>query len=175
MTIELRDLVGQLLRQHVARCVVSGDISDLVDLICHEVETHPTQRGNMRKTYGVEDYAAIIGGDAPIPNFEEMTPDAFCNALASTGHRMIPKWGRTKSVHGHKTWAFYFLANHSNMGDSPDGSGYVTIYGGAKPTVGRFAICKHEKKLGAGANPSRGWSPGACVKCGMDMTIDSGD
>lgn len=129
----------------------------------------------MRKTYAEQDYAPIIAGDADLPNFEEVTPEYFCNALASGGHSMIPKWGHAKSEHGHKTWAHYFLTNYSNMGGDPDGSGYVIIYGSAKPKVGRFAICKHEKKLAAGANPARGWYPGACVKCGLDMTIDSGD
>jgi len=129
------------------------------------------------KHYTVEDYAPIIAGDVAIPNFEEVTPEYFCNALAANGHSMVPKWGHAKGEGPslHKPWAHYFLTNYSNMGSGPDGSGYVAIYGMNKPKVGRFAICKHEKKLGSGANPSRGWNPGACVKCGMDMTIDSGD
>lgn len=128
-----------------------------------------------KKTYTEADYAPIIAGDVTIPNFEPVTPEYFADVLASLGHAMVPKWGWAKSDHGHKSWAFYFLTNCSNMGSAPDGSGYVTVYGGGKPKVGSFAICKHEKKLAAGANPSRGWNPGACVKCGLDMTIDSGD
>lgn len=131
----------------------------------------------MTKRYTVEDYASIISGEAPIPNFEPVTPEYFCNALASGGHSMIPKWGHARvdgSAHG--PWAHYFLTNYSNMGSDPDGSGYVCVYDGrGKPKVGRFAICKHEKQMGAGANPSRGWHPGSCVKCGLNMTIDSGD
>jgi hypothetical protein len=129
----------------------------------------------MSKGYSKDDYARIIAGEAPLPNFEPMTADHFCNAIAAGGHGMTPVWGWSKGEHGHKAWAQYFLANFSNMGSEPDGSGYVCIYGMNKPTVGRFAICKHEKKLDAGANPSRGWNPGRCVKCGLDMTIDSGD
>lgn len=131
----------------------------------------------MSKTYSEADYASIIAGDVMIPNFEPVTLEYFCNALASGGHSMIPKWGQAK-VEGsaYKPWAHYFLTNYSNMGGDPDGSGYVCIYGSnGTPKVGRFAICKHEKKLSAGANPSRGWNPGSCVKCGLDMTIDSGD
>lgn len=128
------------------------------------------------KSYTVDDYAPIIAGDVPIPNFEEVTPEYFCNALASGGHSMIPKWGHAKQDgSNYKPWAHYFLTNYSNMGGDPDGSGYVTVYNSGKPKVGRFAICKHEKQLAGGANPSRGWNPGACVKCGLDMTIDSGD
>ncbi|TAL43868.1 MAG: hypothetical protein EPN91_05800 [Salinibacterium sp.] len=129
----------------------------------------------MSKSYTEADYATIIAGDAPIPNFEPMTADQFCNAIAAGGHSMTPRWGWAKSEHGHKAWAQYFLANFSNMGSGPDGSGYVCIYGGAGPKVGRFSICKHQKQMGAGANPSRGWNPGHCSKCGLDMTIDSGD
>ncbi len=40
---------------------------------------------------------------------------------------------------------------------------------------GRFALCKHEKIEGAGANHQRGWHPGHCKLCGVDMSYDSGD
>ena len=129
----------------------------------------------MRKQYTEADYAPIITGDVEIPNFEEVTPENFCNALAAGGHSMIPKWGHAKAEGPYKPWAHYFLTNYSNMGGGVDGSGYVCVYAFGKPKVGRFSICKHEKQLGAGADPSRGWNPGACVKCGLDMTIDSGD
>lgn len=39
----------------------------------------------------------------------------------------------------------------------------------------RVAVCKHEKVPGSGANPQRGWHPGSCRLCGMDLTVDSGD
>lgn len=129
----------------------------------------------MTKTYSELDYAPIIAGDVDLPNFEPVTPEFFCNALASGGHSMTPKWGWARSERGHKTWAQYFLTNYSNMGSAPDGSGFVSVYGSREPKVGRFAICNHEKQLSAGANPSRGWKPGSCVKCGLNMTIDSGD
>jgi hypothetical protein len=98
--------------------------------------------------YNEQSYASIIAGEVDIPNFEPVTPEYFCNALASGGHSMVPKWGHAKGERGHKPWAHYFLTNYSNMGSGLDGSGLVTIYGGDKPKVGRFAICKHEKKLG---------------------------
>lgn len=129
----------------------------------------------MSKNYTEADYAPIIAGDVEIPNFEPVTPEYFCDALAAGGHSMIPKWGHAKGERSHKPWAHYFLTNYSNMGGGPDGSGYVCVYGSGKPKVGRFAICKHQKVAAAGANPSRGWNPGACAKCGLDMTIDSGD
>ena len=73
----------------------------------------------------------------------------------------------------------YFLTGGANMSGGLDGSGYVIAYGndkgGAAPITGRFAICKHEKISSPSAIPSRGWHPGHCGKCGLDMTIDSGD
>ena len=38
-----------------------------------------------------------------------------------------------------------------------------------------FNAKKHEVIEGAGANHSRGWYPGHCGKCGLDMSFDSGD
>lgn len=43
------------------------------------------------------------------------------------------------------------------------------------PRGWRVAICEHEKVEGAGANHMRGWHPGRCRLCDMDMSVDSGD
>lgn len=86
-----------------------------------------------------------------------------------------------------KSWARYFLS--TNQGGGLTGEAMVFVYGsggfwkkdapeewvGTKPSAFRVAICKHEKEPGAGANPRRGWHPGACKHCGLDMTVDSGD
>lgn len=127
--------------------------------------------------YTVESYDQIIKGEVDLPNFEPMTAEQFCDAIAAGGHSFIPKWGSCLLKGRRGIWAQYFLSNYSNMGDGVDGSGYVCSYGGQSKNaiIGRFAICKHEKKLAPGANQLRGWHPGACVKCGLDMTIDSGD
>jgi hypothetical protein len=126
-----------------------------------------------RKTYSIEDYDQIVKGEIALPNFEPMTDEQFLDAIAATGHSMIPKWGWVRAADGRKDWAQFFLTNYSNMGDAVDGGGIVCAYKGYRKErlIGRFAICKHEK----GANPSRGWHPGACTKCGLDMTVDSGD
>jgi hypothetical protein len=99
-----------------------------------------------------------------------------------------------RSVHGHfkhpdgySTWAHYFLS--SGQGGGLTGEGYAFVYGsggywdrneptkwvGREPTAYRVAICKHEKVEGAGARPNFGWHLGKCAKCGLDMTVDSGD
>lgn len=122
----------------------------------------------MGKTYSAVDFEQIIAGDAPLPNFEPISPAEFCKNIAAVGHGLNPKWGWSRSDFGYKAWAQYFL-------NVSDGSGYVCVYGPREPKVGHFAICKHEKKAAPDANPSRGWHPGHCVKCGLDMTVDSGD
>lgn len=137
-----------------------------------------------RNGYSLEaDLLPIIEGKTRLPNFERLDLAETMNSIAAVGHSLLAKWGWAAGVgdFGSKQWAMYLLspaamgsANHGSF----DGSGYVVIYNGRYkegPIVGRFAICKHEKKASADANPSRGWHPGHCVKCGLDMTIDSGD
>lgn len=123
-----------------------------------------------RKPYTLEDFKPFIsdGGGyynpnlLPLPNvvpFDDLAKGV--DAIASGGHMLTPKWGYTKGC----AWTQFFL-------DVGDGSGIAMIYGGR---IVRFAICKHQKKMHPGANPSRGWHPGHCIKCGLDLTYDSGD
>lgn len=89
------------------------------------------------------------------------------------GYSLLPDGSRQQ-------WTQFFLSADANMGFELSGAGYAVTYGAyrdgkATPIVRRFAICKHERELHAGADPSRGWRPGHCKHCGMDMTIDSGD
>ncbi len=129
-----------------------------------------------------DDLVPIISGNVPLPNFEPIGDLAYViNAIASGGRGLKAVWGHAKvplSDRTHPQWAQYFL-RPSAMGNANngafDGSGYVFIWNANGPIVGQFAICKHEKVTGAGANPSRGWHPGWCGKCGLDMTVDSGD
>jgi hypothetical protein len=79
----------------------------------------------------------------------------------------------------HTTWARAFV-NHT-QGGTFDGTGIVIWWRGQMQRgpegsqIARFALCKHQKQQGSGANPSRGWHPGKCTKCGLDMTVDSSD
>lgn len=136
----------------------------------------------MSKNYTMDDLKPILSGDAPLPNFEPQPPPLVLNNIAAVGHHLRPIWGYAKMPDGSKDWAYFFLSP-AGMGSamstppSLDGGGYVMIYTPSHlpPRVGRFAICKHKFKMSAGANPSRGWRPGACETCGMDMSVDSGD
>lgn len=133
-----------------------------------------------RRQYSLkDDLEPIITGDVTLPNFEvEEDLARTINNIASGGHSMLAKWGWAKLPGGRKQWTQFFLTP-SAMGNANygafDGGGYALIWDYNKPVVGTFAICRHKKVAGAGANPSRGWHPGRCEKCGLDMTVDSGD
>lgn len=144
------------------------------------------------KTYTRDDFEPFIGKGgrpfpAPLPNAEDVDPLEFLNNLAAGGHMMEPVWGYTLLPDGSRPqWTQLFLSHDANMGFELSGRGYAVSYGGGRydqkqrksipsPIVRRFAICNHERVLAAGANPDRGWRPGHCKHCGMDMTIDSGD
>lgn len=87
-----------------------------------------------------------------------------------------------------KDWARYFPL--TNQGGGYTGEALVFVYGGGgywkkevpgewvgtKPEVFRVAICKHEKE-GSGTQDQerRGYHPGRCKHCGLDMSVDSGD
>jgi hypothetical protein len=127
-----------------------------------------------------KDLMPIIDGKVDVPNFKEVEIGRFVNNIASGGHSMLAKWGWAYDDGRHRNWAQYFLTP-SAMGDanhgSFDGGGYVMIWSNRKEgaIVGRFMICDHIKVDGAGANHERGWHPGRCSKCGLDMTVDSSD
>jgi hypothetical protein len=133
-----------------------------------------------RNGYSLDiDLLPIVKGEVEVPNFEPADLARTVNNIAACGHSMLAQWGWAKTEAG-KNWAQFFLTpapmGNANIG-SFDGAGYVMIYSSRNegPVVGRFAICKHEFKMGAGANPSRGWRPGSCTKCHLDMTVDSSD
>ena len=120
---------------------------------------------------------AIMSGKQVLPNWEEMALSKGVAAIAAAGGSlgkpdvMNAKVPGSDSGWGH--WARYFL--NRTQGGVFDGSGYVMIWDKSAGRIGRFAICKHTKVAGAGANPRYGWHPGWCSKCGLDMTVDSSD
>lgn len=142
--------------------------------------------------YTVEDYEPFMRKmgrsddlPLPLPNAEDVDPLEFLNTLAASGHMMTPLWRYTLlPTERRPQWTMLFLLHDANMGGELGGGGYAVTYGGQKwlggkgehmPIVRRFRICKHERELAPGADPDRGWRPGKCKHCGMDMTIDSGD
>jgi hypothetical protein len=126
----------------------------------------------MRYTFE-EHLKPIVMGEVPLPNFEPMDQSLFLRNLSACGSSMEPHWGWAL-IDGKRVWAYFFLQG-VGMGSPPHtygGNGYILIY---PEKVGTFAICRHTQVEGAGANHRRGWHPGRCSKCGVDMSIDSGD
>jgi hypothetical protein len=133
-----------------------------------------------RRTFDREDYNPYIGklGNErlqPLPNAEDVDPIEFLNHIASGGHMMQPVWGYALTPSGSNQWTQFFITSYMMSGC--DGGGYAVTYSSRKegPYVRRFRICAHEVQDHPGANHNRGWHPGHCVKCGFDMTYDSGD
>lgn len=132
----------------------------------------------------------IITGTAPPPNF---TPIPHWQALdlsigmyGKTVERAKAKSGnydtRCKAkIDGHFGDAIYYLNCGQGGGFTGEGVVVLSYYGhgytkSAETVItGKFAICEHKKVEGAGANHMRGWHPGHCEKCGLDMSVDSGD
>lgn len=124
-----------------------------------------------------KDLMPILKGKIELPNYEEVDLEdgvswiAAGGGLVSVGNVMTAKVPKSASNWGH--WARYFM--QKNQCGGYDGTGVVMFWDNGKGRIGIFAICKHEKTDGAGANHQKGWHPGYCKKCGLDMTVDSGD
>jgi hypothetical protein len=75
----------------------------------------------------------------------------------------------------HPTYVKLYLKS-TPMGGGWDGRGVLISDDYPQPRVFTFALCKHEKtEEGHNPRPGRGWHPGHCKLCNMDMTVDSGD
>jgi hypothetical protein len=131
-----------------------------------------------RSCYEPAEFDAICSG-GHLPNAEEVSPSAMLNTIAA--HQFVERRGNAAHPSGDKSWAHFFLI--SGQGGGLTGEGYAIVYNGAWTKDGpvggkayRFAICKHEKlSTGSAMENRRGWHPGYCRLCGLDMTIDSGD
>lgn len=123
-----------------------------------------------------------LRGRAILPNLQPVDTLDGLRTIASWGGAGV--WPRLANVKvpGETarwgTWARVFLGY--TQGQKLDGSGYLIAYQRnvdpreAGP-VYRFALCSHVAVTGAGANPSRGWHPARCSRCGLDLSVDSGD
>lgn len=130
-----------------------------------------------RKGYTLEtDLMPIVEGKVALPNFKPVSLEKAVASVAATrgpgirGNVCLP--GAT-----HREWAQFFLDR--GQGGSLEGTGLVLYYtvvkGYGVGAAATFAICEHKKVAAPGANPSRGWHPGHCEKCGLDLSVDSGD
>ena len=132
-----------------------------------------------KKTQGYtleSDFEPIIKGKVQLPNFEELELEKGVSIIAAgAGLHTVPGVNNAKIPGMNSnwgTWARYFLG--VTQRGQFDGTGYVMFYDQGKGRIGKFAICAHKFVLGSGANPQRGWNPGRCGTCGLDMSVDSG-
>jgi hypothetical protein len=129
----------------------------------------------MGPTYTLErDLQPIIDGKVALPNFKPLDRDVGAAIL----HYTKMHYASPLLPDGKKQWHARIFLDYG-QGGQLCGSGLVAWTewrDGAYRAVGaEFAICEHTKVDGAGANHSRGWHPSKCSKCGLDMTVDSGD
>lgn len=127
------------------------------------------------KRYDFEkDLLPIIEGKVPLPNAKPVEKDAGAAIL----HCRTMHCGHALLANGRKEWNARFFLDYGQGGDL-EGTGLVAWVewkdGAYRATAMKFAICEHTKVEGPGANHSRGWHPGHCSKCGLDMSVDSGD
>jgi hypothetical protein len=128
---------------------------------------------NKRNGYSLEDdLMPIIDGKIALPNFKPLELEhavgniTACYGPGVRGNALLPD-------SQHRCWAQFFL--NRGQGGGLHGSGIVLYWSSSKGKAASFAICDHEPAEGGGANHSRGWHPASCSKCGLDMSVDSGD
>jgi len=127
-----------------------------------------------RNGYSLEaDLQPIFEGKVPLPNAKPVETDVGAKIL----HYRQMHAGVAVLPAGKKWDVRYFL--DYGQGGGLHGTGVVAWTewkdGAYRAVAMKFAICEHEPVTGAGANPMRGWRPASCKKCGLDMSVDSGD
>lgn len=124
------------------------------------------------------DLAPYLDAKMPLPHFKQMPVWRVANSATRFYGHLVESKSAILDFKDRKHNALYMLK--VGQGGGLTGEGYVILsvgYRGDESDViaGSFTLCEHEKVEGAGANHSRGWHPGYCKKCGLDMSVDSGD
>lgn len=131
---------------------------------------------NKRRGYAAEDFAPFIGAKGPIPNFKYESTDHVIRIIASCGGYAAPSGPVLLMIPESRSGHYGRVFLHQTQGGAYDGTGLMIWCDGPDATfAARFAICEHKFVPGPGGNPRRGYNPGACGKCGLDMTVNSGD
>lgn len=126
-------------------------------------------------------FEEIKAGKAPVPNLEEIPAEDFLSHIV--GWRGAGGQGGHAKIQGSNVTATATFFPNATQGGRFDGSGHVIWSGGWSTDqkryvtkTARFAICIHKKtEEGHSPNHQRGWHPGHCELCGLDMSVDSGD
>ena len=118
---------------------------------------------------------------ARLPNLKPMDTVKGLNAIASGGSLSAYARIAIVDIPGNASnwgaWARAFLGY--TQGGHLTGSGYLIAYNrpgdpSPPPQIWRFMLCDHSFVAGRG-RPERGWRPGHCSRCGLDMSVDSSD
>jgi hypothetical protein len=136
-----------------------------------------------KSSYQPEDFTSFLGENPKHlpPNLKLLEGKDRERAFYMIAHGLRQELHVRAKLDANRPYPEWVTAFHNPvaMGTAPDGSGYILRadwHDGGKAVVYSFAICEHIKtEEGHRPNPSRGWHPGHCEKCGLDMTIDSGD
>lgn len=120
-------------------------------------------------SYTMDSFKPYTSGELSCPFPKIIEHEDCLKAIASFGHSYTYTWGYAK-VGERKVWTAFFL-------NVRDGSGIAVSYVFNKAVCVRFTLCEHEKvaRPTDRPNPQRGWHPGVCSKCGLNMDVDSGD
>lgn len=175
--------VGDLVR----RCTHKRGMiwSNLANGGMHEHESRLVFEDNPPLTW--KDFPALmhyyLSGHDRLPNLKSADTERTLNTIACGGNLAV--WPSVATVKlpdnrsGWGTWARVFMSY--TQGNQMAGNGYLIAYKSMSSQPDKFhrcwtfALCDHAFKAGAGGNPSRGWNPGYCTRCGLDMSVDSGD
>jgi hypothetical protein len=130
-----------------------------------------------------------ISGKVRWEHWELLDLTTAVNSITLGGSQMTyAGWfnDRESNPHGLGQWARYFLT--TNQGNGLTGEALVFVYGsggryygkpewqGQEPRAYKVAICQHQHAGGGTREQERrGYHPGHCALCGLDMTVDSGD
>lgn len=127
--------------------------------------------------------AFYLSGHAYMPNCQTIDTEEALERIACGGGLTAPYGVSHARLPHHKRegwpgWARVFVSH--TQGGAFDGRGYAIAYRGASARenfrrIYTFALCAHDVKPGRGARPTRGWHPAHCTRCGLDMSVDSGD
>lgn len=117
-----------------------------------------------------------VGKPIFLPNIEPISTKDALNTVANG-------FGQIKKVyirHQEGEWgcAWGILVLRTLQSGHWDGTGIaiVPMYGANQdPWCVEFALCEHETKYMPTARPQRGLHDKFCVKCGLDMSVDSSD
>jgi hypothetical protein len=129
---------------------------------------------NKRNGYDLDrDLGPILRGDVVVPNWQDR-PLAEAVAIAvAWGHPTYARIWLKGSAHTRR--AIVCLAK--GQGGQLTGEGMVLLEDQYPhfARAGMFALCLHSKVDRIDANHVRGWHPGQCGLCGVDLSLDSGD